>query len=126
MTLLSKELISEVLCRQLKRHNPIFEKVIECAYNKEWGGLHINYLGTNGVIYGYLINLYEFAHKCKQWANSKGYDVLQCVLTDGKSWVQLCEYNNMELRNKLSHYIHGNCEVEAIFKACEWIMEKTK
>ena len=116
MTLPSKELINEVLCRQLKRHNPIFEKVIECAYDKEWDSLHINYLGTNGVIYGYLINLYEFAHKCKEWASRHGVNIW--------SWL-----NNVEIRDSHKCFVKsfvGDTEQEAIFKACEYIMEKTK
>ena len=120
MTLPSKELLSEVLEKYLEGG-----KINKYYLIKDERHLLRLILSDKTDCWSYDINIYELSHKCKEWANSKGYDVLQCVLTDGKSWVQLCEYNNMELRNKLSHYIHGNCEVEAIIKMCEYIMEQT-
>lgn len=60
------------------------------------------------------INIYELAYKCKDWALSKGY-ILQ-------SWYKNCICINItDDFNKNSYY--GDSEVEAIFKACEWILD---
>jgi hypothetical protein len=72
------------------------------------------------------INIYELAlSECVKWLNSKGYDVVMCSLSDGKAWVQLCEYwNDPKKKNKVSPYFHGKNIIESIFKAGQYILEQ--
>lgn len=59
------------------------------------------------------INIYELAHKCKEWAMDKGYytesgltgKLAQCLVVGVK------------------HFL-ADTEPEAIFKACEWILKQ--
>ena len=113
MLLPSKELLSEVLRVNVK----FIEFDIETIKRRIHGSVR-----DNDIYYhdGKLkfINIYELAHKCKEWAYSKGYDIYS-------------DYNGADVCNICSNYSiapfhHNVTEKEAIFKACEWIMEKTK
>ena len=78
----------------------------------------------------YSINIYEFAHKhCVDWAFNKGYDICPKEI-DGKYFLLTDE---KILGNKVgNHFVVSDTfspfenRLEAIFKACEWIMEQTK
>lgn len=63
---ISKELLSEVL-------------KVNVTYTEKLIG---NTLGfkTNNVDFTHLINIYELAHKCKEWALTKGYVILEYPL----------------------------------------------
>ncbi len=66
------------------------------------------------------INIYELAHKCKEWALTKGY-----MLSSLKgSTFGRCAI----VRNVTDvHYefdILDDSEPQAIFKACQWILER--
>lgn len=114
--IISKELLEEVLDKKLH-----LEHLWELNKNNEF----LYYEGENGD--GKHINIYELAYKCKEWAlqqkpyyeiesrivanNTGGYDSLPvayaCVIFD-----------DMPLRE-----IKAPTEPEAIFKACQWILE---
>ena len=74
------------------------------------------------------INIYELAHKCKEWAFDIGYSVESAkknILEDKKmksKWI-CCgftpEYNIMPTSE-------ADTEPEAIFKACQWVLENRK
>ena len=80
-------------------------------------------LGDEVIFNGYLardINIYELAHKCKEWLHSKGY-------------MFKIEYPTNRTPNKISLMFYGeiknpyhvaDTEIEAIFKACEWIIKQ--
>lgn len=66
----------------------------------------------------YQYDIYNFAHKCKSWAMLEGYYI--------KTWFDeitcYCEiYNHKRLVKKFNIQ---DVEYEAIFKACEWILEE--
>ncbi len=66
------------------------------------------------------INIYELAHKCKEWANDKGY-----TLESTEKW---CNYyrgniNEVNIDDGYIDYTIADTEPEAIFKACQWILE---
>ena len=76
---------------------------------------------------GLEINIYELAHKCKEWAYKKGY-----ILTP---WKRDGEWYGCEVRDITSEdivmingktYTRSKLEPEAIFKACQWILEQNK
>ena len=83
------------------------------------------------------INIYEIAHKCKEWAYYKGYIINTALepLTHKESW----QYDLFKLRYEkidmvmdippTQHFIitkSYDTEPEAIFKACEWIFKEMK
>ncbi len=72
-------------------------------------------------LYSKSINIYELAHKCKEWALSKECELLSCIRDENTS---LCDIYSDVLDCKFTHY--ANTEPEAIFKACEWILKELK
>ena len=82
----------------------------------------IVYEKQNGI--QYCINIYELAHKCKEWAfkqgyslnvfnsNSNYYEVTPNTLSeDGEEWIE-------------HPYAIASNEYEAIFKSCQWILDR--
>ena len=63
------------------------------------------------------MNIYELAHKCKEWAYSKNYDIRSC-LGVGVGYAWIFEGGAKPIRD-----FHCTSEQEAIFKACQWILE---
>ena len=106
MILPSKELISEVLSKEVEE-----ERFIDSN--------SLTYV--NSGIYED-INIYEFAFKCKEWAFDKGY-----TLTSGNNHLI---FMSCSIRRTLTDDdwtdFYSDTEPEAIFKACEYIMEQTK
>lgn len=71
------------------------------------------------------INIYELAHKCKEWSLSKGYAIESCL----EHKTSIAAIISVDSDNPLfgtKHYYISDTEPEAIFKACEWIMEQIK
>ena len=74
-----------------------------------------------------LLNLYELAHRCKEWAFSEGYEVsTSCdnidsldeeVAPSGKP-LYYSSYVNSE------HIVRKGTEPEAIFAACQYILDE--
>lgn len=77
-----------------------------------------------GEIREYSINIYELAHKCKEWALSKGYIINSGATTsnDWSSTIYKVIKENPYIK-ELSH-TWGQSENEAIFRACQWILDK--
>ena len=110
--LLSEELLSEVL------------GIKNLVYEVSIGGTEIHYgcikTGENGFI-----NIYELAHKCKQWALNQEYYFSVYSFnfsgnTEQEHRIRLLKGNN------IAYYGNDSCsetEQEAIFKACQWILE---
>ena len=67
------------------------------------------------------INIYEFAFKCKEWLLNKGYSQLSGrddIYEKGVGFV--CSIGSTTL---LIEDFYAGTEIEAIIKACEWILE---
>lgn len=62
------------------------------------------------------INIYELAHKCKEWAFNQGYKLASYKHNQQYNFlcVDMCS---------LSFQFSGDTEPEAIFKACQWILD---
>lgn len=107
--MISKELLSEVL--ELTSGN-VFIKEIETRNND------IEYLCNVGG--WHLLNIYELAHECKKWALSNNFYIYStvCIAGEGSSYITKDE----DINKRLSTFLEDT-EPEAIFKACEWIME---
>ncbi|MFW9625124.1 MAG: hypothetical protein ACMV1K_00155 [Sulfurospirillum sp.] len=119
-TLPSKELLSEVLGKDAKFHKYIEDRSVV---------LYIQDIADCREI-----NIYELAHKCKEWASLYGYDLFSHRFNEHASYayLDLDMKNVVPSNNKyifIGNYIkefEADTEPEAIFKACEWIMEQTK
>lgn len=71
-----------------------------------------------GTYDGY--SMADACEKIKKWLVERKHDVLCCHLFNGKVWVQLCTFEDAELKSKTSPYFHGNSELECLQKAVEW------
>lgn len=69
------------------------------------------------------INIYELAHKCKEWAYENDYYVYSIFTFAGEGFCYLTHENNI---SKRLITFEANTEPEAIFKACQWILENLK
>jgi len=100
--MINKELLSNVLGVEIYQINIIGNDVM---YK----------IGTAAKWTEKKINIHELAHKCKEWAYSKSYKIASYK-----------SYNNWICKDpfKGDPYIGADTEPEAIFKACEWILEQ--
>jgi len=62
------------------------------------------------------INIYELAHKCKEWA-------MPMYLVSGYDNNFFCSINKGWSDEVTPSTFYGNTEPEAIFKACQWILD---
>ena len=111
---ISKELLSEVL--NINVQTEIHEDDW-CSDNTliywEFDGYHNDYKN---------INIYELTHKCKEWALNKDYKLLsmskECFLYD---IVEL--YDVSEQLEQWIEWFEADTETEAVFNACQWILD---
>lgn len=110
--MISKELLSEVLKKEIR------EFVIEKN--------ELRYIlkdDINDIPELYFINIYELSHKCKEWAKSKEFII-------HSSPTQKIEYTAIAQHFDLNKFYYGQnqsyalSEYEAIFKLCQWILDK--
>lgn len=121
--MIGKELLSEVFTdnQQNFKVNKIEKNILHYSWLME------EFFGDGDVNCKWIdmsINIYELAHRCKEWAFDSFYlsiitfkindDLYKCEIADIKD--SLGEWSN-----KYSFRIDN--EVEAIFKACEWILD---
>lgn len=119
--MISKELLSEVLKYPMEVTTNVtyYISIISEPYFLD-GNKTAVYFNTDNVGLGVCkINIYELAHKCKEWAFNKGgiditsgkrlgLDGWECLVFVG---VIPCDCYEAET------------EPQAIFKACQWILE---
>ena len=72
-------------------------------------------------------NIYELAHKCKEWATKKGYEVDSSLLLQKKGaltgYVTLSHQEEAVFVGE-DGYVKADTEPEAVTKACEWILKE--
>ena len=123
---ISKELLSEVLKLEVVKHS---------LFNKSNNSFNITYMQSEDSLKSSWmpINIYEFAFKCKEWIlNQKNKDCF--YIADQFSlniesqmgvikyfWCVLLKNNS-----RISPEFKADSEIEAIVKACEWILENNK
>ena len=100
---ISKELVSEVfklnICEAYVENNTLFFDM--------------------GLPLIQSINLYEFAFKCKEWANTQDY-----WTQSGYEINHLGNYFCMIKDMPDNQFFYANTEIEAIIKACEYILKE--
>lgn len=68
----------------------------------------------------YHIAIETIAHKCKEWATSKGYVIIQ----DTRGYTKAYRFPNGEI--KFWEDQNMDLTIDRIIQACEWFMEQTK
>ena len=105
---ISKELLSEVLNQNV---TSVYKQQEQYRYTTS---------NTNGAwVSGSdvpLPNIYELAHKCKEWAHSRSF-MIQSYLYNTKARADLLSSCDVDEK------FIADTEPEAIFKACEWILK---
>lgn len=74
----------------------------------------------DAVPYTSEISFYELAHRAKVWASDKGYRLMSCQDKDAG----YCEVMKAVNYPPVLHSETYDTEQEAIFKACQWVLEK--
>lgn len=107
---ISKELLSKVLgfeCRDLSPSKG------NKNYLNYYGAIEIDKWTEKSI------NIYELAHRCKEWARDNSFIN---IMTYKKGPYYFVEDNDF-LDNE---DFKSDSEPEAIFKACQWILDKDK
>ena len=71
----------------------------------------------------YSINIYELAFKCKAWAHSNGYWLSVRLYEPNGFNIVVFSHIHSQLQKDLKE-INDKTEPEAVFKACQWILEQ--
>ena len=100
--MISEKLLSEVL----RTDNEVIAV--------ELTGNNIFWTEPKETEYAKCINIHELAHKCKEWALQYKYELLSGYLS-GNGYVVVMEQRRTWF---------APTEVEAVFKACEYILEQ--
>lgn len=115
MMLPSKELMSKVLDREVL----------------QYANGHYDFI-LNGITHtSYPMNIHELAHKCKEWAYEKGYELSSWKTKKEKnreygvsSWNDKMTLNIGWICSTGLHYTFSETEPDAIFKACDYILKE--
>ena len=68
------------------------------------------------------VNIYEFAFKCKEWAFKNKYKIQSQINESNKGHSHITKKND----DCWAKGFFEDTEIEAIIKACEWILEQNK
>lgn len=119
--LISKELLSEVLEIEIIDFDIVNKNNVRINLLRHEKNPLNDELKLSGVPFGSkgAINIYELAHKCKEWALDKGYMIKSQILLNGQghSVIQKKENDTQTM---------GWCadtEYKAIFKATQYIYD---
>lgn len=119
---ISKELLSEVLINNetfvLKSKNNKIKKM--WLFDEETNLFMVDFTGGNW----FCINIYELAHKCKEWAYNKGFKIISGERLQDINALFIIEITDMKY-NLVYREFHKS-EIEAIVKASEWILKEIK
>lgn len=110
--MISKELLSEVLKQETRFIRYVANNTYEVHFEKP---IRLKYI---------IINIYELAYKCKEWAFNKGYE----LRTSTRGIIDVYDHIYINKEDGLTgEFIdcrqESDTEPEAIFKACQWILD---
>lgn len=109
--LIRKELLSAVLGKEVQRVDS------NLSYFEEYSSAMLGVKINNYVQYW---NIHELAHRSKEWAYEKDFYIYSVFSFAGEG---LCYVTKDEDVQKRLTTISADSEPEAIFKACQWILE---
>lgn len=111
--MISKELLSEMLGIDVA-------KILASEWSNDISVYEKNFkypMTYNASAY-ITINIYELAHKCKEWAYSQGYEIDSCYSG---------EYRISKVMDDSMFYVvldgSKSNEIEAIEFCCQWILD---
>ena len=108
--MISKELLSEVLKQETRFIRYVANNTYEVHFEKP---IRLKYI---------IINIYELAHKCKEWALRKNY----ILASESNTYGGICNMSissmDVDVFYNIQSTTRANTEVEAIIQACEWIL----
>jgi len=121
---ISKELLSEVLGKS--KHGNI-KWVGQTNIFGKYKNI-LEYQRDNLTIEIEEINIHELSHKCKEWARNKHYIIVSALINNKDTARAKIKYSSKKdaFLDTETEYFNADTETEAIFKACQWIYEKTK
>ena len=120
--MISKELLSEVLKDKLKEeYNGSYDFICNGVVNLERNEVSST-LGFYDSELDFFINIYELAYKCKEWALRKNY----ILASESNTYGGICNMSissmDVDVFYNIQSTTRANTEVEAVIKACEWIL----
>lgn len=126
-TIINKELISVAL-----RMYPQYSSTDECTGNIQYRtGTNVVHFEVNSNSMQQ-INIYELAHKCKEWALTQECSIESTFRhTIGLAWVvYTIKYNGYDrFGNKREHTykqeFYSDTEPNSIFVACQWVLDSS-
>ena len=129
--MISKELLSKVLDNEV----PYQVKVHKIIIKNNSLNYFYNSKDSRGGLFeaNEYINIYELAHKCKEWALDNRWMICTMPMLTEKKWgntsVRLSHFYSAGKDRYLDGIYHNgrieaNTETEAIFRACQWILDK--
>lgn len=116
-----KEIISKELLSVILNTN-----VIEVYYHKNQGWKYKTKMERLGWVSQFevpLPNIYELAHKCKEWAYEKKYYIQSYLSTDMPFGCAILDTIFDDEQIVDNNIFYADTEPEAIFKACQYILE---
>ncbi len=108
--------------KDLKVSKELIEEVMKDKGTFETININKNELSTFGVLGHHIfsINIYEFAFiKCKEWAFKNKYKIQSQINESNKGHSHITKKND----DCWAKGFFENTEIEAIIKACEWILK---
>ena len=116
--MISKELLNKVLNIEIVSYQMKQKNILAYEYNKvsknQWSGK---------TFCNRSINIYELSHKCKKWAFKNGYWLSVRLYEPNGFNIVIFSHIHSQLQKDLKE-INDKTEPEAIFKACQWILEQ--
>lgn len=108
--MISKELLGEVLERDVDKVKGIEANTLiyGCVHSDGWYDE---------------INIYELAHKCKEWAIKIDYKIESHIHLINKRIIGVASFN---MQDNTTKFFQADTEHEAIFKACEYILKEIR
>ena len=83
---------------------------------------NIRFKSLNNCSISNKINKYKFAHMCKEWALRKNY----ILASESNTYGGICNMSissiDIDVFYNIQSTTRANTEVEAVIKACEWIL----
>ena len=114
---ISKDLVKNVLAKETENLSDDFTFNIEDSY--------ILFIDEGESQFE--VNIYEFAYKCKEWAyknNKVDMLVVQKYKNDEEYDVSVLWGSGFD--DLVMYYFKDKIEINAIVKACNWILEQNK
>ena len=111
--------------KDLKISKELIEEVMKDKGTFETININKNELSTFGVFGHHIfsINIYEFTFKCKEWAKNNEY-IVHSSPTQKREHTAIVQSFDINKFYYGKNQFYALTEVEAIIKACEWILSE--